>query len=224
MKRTDIKAGVVYAVHSSYGSPKPVVFLQDGAAGLFQHQRGGGAPRDVTGSRGVKAGKGSFYAPGGTGYAAVVPSRFGDFAEMPYKERVQALYSLDIAAELARFKDGKEPLGSGMQFEIITSLTKVRGEYEAESAAYEKKAKDDRAASDARDLAVRQLHDRARAAAAQLTTQASLWSDEEGFDHLGVSATSIRAGQRPSLITMPVGDAELLARLLGRLRDAHDNG
>lgn len=35
MKRSSIKAGVVYAVKSSYGPPSPIVFLEDGAAGLY---------------------------------------------------------------------------------------------------------------------------------------------------------------------------------------------
>lgn len=43
MKRNDIKAGVVYAVKSSYGAPSPIVFLEDGVAGLY------GIPPEVTG-------------------------------------------------------------------------------------------------------------------------------------------------------------------------------
>lgn len=35
MKRKDIRAGVVYAEVPAYGSPSPVVFLEDGAATVW---------------------------------------------------------------------------------------------------------------------------------------------------------------------------------------------
>lgn len=210
MKRTDIKAGVVYAVNSAYGSPTPIVFLQDGASGLFQRERGGGYRE----SGATKASTRYGYSGRGTGYAAIRPSRSGSFVELPFQARVEALYQLDAAAELERFRAGLEPLTAGAQFEVVTSLNKVRGEYKETKAAYEKAENDAQAARAARDMALQKSRDRTRSAAKALTEAAGLWASE---GHEGLARMSIQPGQRPGVVSMSVGDAEVLADLLSHI-------
>jgi hypothetical protein len=215
VKRSDIKAGVVYAVHSSYGSPSPVVFLQDAAAGLFQRQRGG-LIKDYTGQKWAKAHQGRGWSSYSMGYAAVKPSRAGSFnvesGGMSHQARIQALHGLDTAAELQLFKEGKDPSVAGVEFEIVSSLGKIRGEYEAESIAYDAAQAAERLSRERKDAASQARRDRTQAAANALAKAAGAWADEEEFSDLARFSAGLT--DRPGRIAMSVEDAERLAALL----------
>lgn len=119
MKRTDIRAGVVYAIKHDRGAPSPVMFLEDRAAGIYSRQRGGGIRQRAEDSR-TKAHRGHGFSDETIGYAAVVQ----DWTT-PGTSPAQPPWNLDPAAELEQFRGGGSPSAQGLRFDLITSLGKV---------------------------------------------------------------------------------------------------
>lgn len=192
MKRTDIRAGVVYAVKSSYGPPSPIVFLEDGARGLYSrgdYGRGAPAERDP---RIWKAQRGSGYGKSACGYAAIRPGSARD------SDAAEELGAIDPAAELARFLADQQPAAEGLSFEIVTSLGQISGLYAEELAAYEGM----RAAERRRQAENRTARDRADS----ITDQLSAF----GVDGEAVS----KDRSHWSHICISVADAEKLIALL----------
>lgn len=204
MKRKEIRAGVVYAEHSTYGSPSPIVFLQDEAASLFRQDRGHGLV-ELSSDR-YKPSRGW---SGTTGYLAMRPDRFVTDHGLPYAERVEALYHLDTAAEMQRFKDHQEPLAKGAEFVLITSLAKFHGEYRAELEAYTRAQE---AKEQARDAAARQRDN--------LITRTEGVMDALRMAVSKAGRPGILQGMHrngTSTVILPVGDAAALASLLEAL-------
>lgn len=157
MKRTDIRAGVVYAVKSSYGPPSPIVFLEDGAAGLYG--RGGygrGEIRKLEENSYTKAKRGSGFSDSARGYAALKASWQREFSNA---DAAQQMSAADPAAELARFLADEKPSAPALEFEIVTSLSQINGLYNEELAAYEAQQQGEREA--------RRRHAEQKAAAAE---------------------------------------------------------
>ena len=140
MKRTDIKAGVVYAIRNSYGPPGIVVFLEDGAAGLYSRERHGNRIRQETENKYTKAKRGSGWGETTRGYAAVTARRDAK------REAVSLLSTIDPARELERFRAGEHPSVEGLEFDIRYTLADVSGLYAEEQAAYDAKEAAERAA------------------------------------------------------------------------------
>lgn len=142
MQRKNIKAGVIYAVKSSCDSPSPVVFLEDGAAGLYTPAlRGGTRFVQAAESKYAKAKRGTGWNGTTYGYAALVPARIPDAVG----EALGALREIDASAELERFRTiGRQESGL-LRFDLITSLTRIVpwddavAEYEATRAADQKR-------------------------------------------------------------------------------------
>jgi hypothetical protein len=122
MKRKDIKAGVVYAL-KAHGSPKPVVFLEDGAATLWEKMRHGGGYRELSESL-YKPRVGHGWDGTDRGFAIIS----GD---------AEALAGIDAAAEFARFRAGERPTDTELRFSLVTVLGQVIGPYGEAVAAYE---------------------------------------------------------------------------------------
>lgn len=132
MKRTNIRAGVVYAIKSSYGPPVPVVFLEDGAATVYDK------PIGATGYRahpeGTKARAGRGWSESSLGYATV-----GKYWDVRLSDALPDLH-LKTASELKSFRDGGKPASSRLEFRLLTSLSRVVpwdeavAEYEARTA------------------------------------------------------------------------------------------
>jgi len=139
MKRTDIKAGVIYASKSSYGPPGIVVFLEDGAAGLYERQRHGEGIRKVD-EKYSKAKRGSGWSETTKGYAAIVPRG------VTPAEALGLLSAIDPARELERFRATEHPSAEGLEFDIRYTLTDISGLYAEEKAAYDAREAADRAA------------------------------------------------------------------------------
>lgn len=122
MQRKDIKAGVIYAVKSSYGQPHPVLFLEDGAAGLYTHERYHYERRRPA-YEGAKARAARGFDPV-FGYAAVEPADGGH--DRDDRDAVlAAMREVDPVAELERFKAGRNPASEILQFAIISNLGKI---------------------------------------------------------------------------------------------------
>lgn len=159
MKRTDIRAGVVYAVKSSYGPPIPIVFLEDGAAGLYgRGNYGRGAPRKLEESKTMKAKRGRGFSDSTRGYAAI--ARNGG-AGASNAEAAAAMKALDPAAELARFIADEQPSSEILHFRIEPSLNQITGLYDEELAAYEAQREAGRAADRRRQQEKAALAERA---------------------------------------------------------------
>lgn len=142
MKRKNIKAGVIYAVKSSYGgSPSPVVFLEDGAAGLYRRGHDGTRFVQAAEDKYTKAKKGTGWTETTYGYAAVV--RDGT-ATLP-GGALGALAAIDASAELERFRTIGRPASGLLRFALITSLARIASwddavaEYKAARAADRKR-------------------------------------------------------------------------------------
>jgi hypothetical protein len=133
MKRTDIRAGVVYAVRSSYGPPVPVVFLEDGAAGLYGRDSYGRGPYRRLDGNFYKATAGKGLGSPARGYAAL--ERNGG-SGIPNADAAELLRAADPVAELARFLADGKPSAEGLRFAIVTSLGQIGGPYDEELAAY----------------------------------------------------------------------------------------
>ena len=191
MKRTSIKAGVVYAVKpgSDYGTPSPVLFLEDRAAGIYSRKRDGGVHQHEETSY-TKAHKGSGWNDTSIGYAAVVQdwvTSGTDPAPLPW--------SLDAAAELARFRAGDKPSVAGLRFDIITSLGKI--------APWDATVAEQAAREAAREA------DRAKVAENRDRTEAA----REGLRALGIDTGYSFSTAK---IELPVWEVE---KLLAMLRD-----
>lgn len=191
MKRASIKAGVVCAIKpgSDYGTPSPVMFLEDGAAGIYSRQRGGGFRPEVESAH-VKAHKGSGWSDDSIGYAVIEQ----DWSS-PGTDPAPLPWSLDVAAELERFRAGDRPSIAGLKFDIQTSLAKVAlyDDTVAEQEARQAARAADRARSD---------EHRARVDAAR-----------EGLRALGIDAGHTFGTAK---IELPVWEVE---KLLAMLRD-----
>ena len=155
MKRNDIKAGVVYAIKGSYGPPSPIVFLEDGAAGLYGRRDYGRGPiRQLTENSYTKAKRGSGFSDSARGYAAM---QVNGGSRIKDADAAEAMRAADPAAELVRFLADERPSADGLRFAIITSLNQIGGLYDEELAAYreakraaDRRASGERAAIDAR--------------------------------------------------------------------------
>ena len=144
MKRTSIKAGVVYAIKTRYGSPSPIVFLEDGAAGLYGRGNYGRDPyRKLDENSYTKAKRGTGFSESSRGYAAIKVSWSGDLKDADAAEQMRAI---DPEAELARFLADESPSVSGLAFELVTGLSQIDGLYDEELAAYNARMEAERAA------------------------------------------------------------------------------
>jgi hypothetical protein len=137
MKRADIKAGVVYAIKASYGPPSPVVFLEDGAATLYEHRDAGGYEA-LPATYKASAGRG--WSQPSRGYAVVQAPGSRPHIAGQRTEALAALAGVDTAAELAAFRTGRRA-ESGLSSSLLTSLNQVVpwddaiAEYDAKQAA-----------------------------------------------------------------------------------------
>ena len=117
MKRTEIRAGVVYAVRQyRESSPDPVAFLEDAPA-LWQRWDGRWTPADDP-HRVLRPREGTRFKAA-YGYPAVAAGN------------PEALTGLDPAAELERLRLGvTEPRQPGTRWTLITRLATVTGPWE----------------------------------------------------------------------------------------------
>jgi hypothetical protein len=144
MKRTDIRAGVVYAIKSSYGAPAPIVFLEDGAAGLYgRGNYGRGAPRKLDEDKYTKARAGKGFSDSDRGYAAIEARRPREITDAA---AALLMSEINPQAEMSRFLADERPSEEGLRFVIVTSLTQIGGLYDEELAAYEARKEAERAA------------------------------------------------------------------------------
>lgn len=206
MKRKDIKAGVIYAVKNSYGPPSPIVFLEDGAATLFESQRHvSGLYRALPASDYYKAGSGN-WARSSRGYAAVTGNGLCTATEV-----LAAMREIDPAAELARFqgpKDECRPASKALSFHLVTTLSRIGGPYDEELAAYEtaEQAKRER---DEKDRAARRaVRRRADDVRERLGERAGIRSDyvQNAYGKPGVWISLEDAGRLLSLLDEKTGD------------------
>lgn len=123
MKRKDIRAGVAYAL-KSHSTPKPAVFLEDGAATLWEKLRNSGGYRELSEPL-YKPRVGHGWDGTNRGFAIIA----GD---------AEALAGIDAAAELARFRAGQQPSNAELHFSLVTVLGQVIGPYGEAVAAYER--------------------------------------------------------------------------------------
>jgi hypothetical protein len=195
MKRTDIKAGVVYATKSSYGAPAPIVFLEDGAAGLYVRGNYGRGPyRKLAEDKNTKAKGASGYSDSGRGYAAIKISAGGD---LNYAEAAERMSTIDPVVELARFLASERPSAEGLGFDIVTSLSQIGGLYAEEKAAYDSmKAAEQEAGQRRREA------DRA--------ASVRRWNIVDALNALGIGARGNSAGK----IELSLDEAEKLLTLL----------
>jgi hypothetical protein len=150
MRKTDVVPGTIYASHGSWGAPHPVQLL---TAGLYVAGRRGG--KHFRGKAGPRARPGRNNYGGDTaGYPALVPgggpyTSTGNLS-LSREEKLALMKGVNPAAELARWLAAEEPSVPGAAFDLITSLTRVNGEYEAELAAYHRNREEaDRSRKDA---------------------------------------------------------------------------
>lgn len=189
MKRTDIRAGVVYAIKSSYGPPGAVVFLEDGAAGLYERQPHGAGVRKLEENRYTKAKRGSGWSETTKGYAAIVAP----------VAALDVLAAINPARELERFLANERPSSDDLEFSIRYTLTDVSGLYAEEKAAYDAKEAADREARRRKDEAARAASARRR-------------SILEALDAYGIGARDNAAGK----IELSLDEAD---KLIAMLRD-----
>ena len=193
MKRTDIKAGVIYASRSSYGPPGIVVFLEDGAAGLYERQRHGPGVREVEENKYTKAKRGSEWSETTKGYAAIATRRDAE------GDALALLGAIDPARELERFKAGEHPSVEGLEFDIRYTLTDISGLYAEEKAAYDAKEAAEQAA-------------RRRKAEADRAASARRRGIVEALSTYGITAKDNAAGK----IELSLDEAE---KLLDKVRE-----
>ena len=192
MKRTDIKAGVIYASKSSYGPPGIVVFLEDGAAGLYERQRHGAGILKVAENKYTKAQRGSGWSTATRGYAAIVARG------VTPAEALGLLSTIDPARELEHFKAAGHPSVEGLEFGIRYTLTDISGLYADEKAAYDAKEAAEQAA-------------RRRKAEADRAASARRRSIAEALSTYGITAKDNAAGK----IELSLDEAE---KVLGKIR------
>ena len=199
MKRTDIKAGVVYAIKSSYGPPSPIVFLEDGAAGLYGRSNYGQGPirkleeNKHTKAKAGRAGRG--FSDSARGYAAINTSWS---SKVSLADMIGQIRSASPDAELARFLAGKQPSVEGAGFEIVTSLGQIDGLYAEELAAYNARIEAEHAAS-------RRKADEQTALAERIGTAV------EGLSAYGIRA---KGAWKSEQVELSADEAEKLVALL----------
>ena len=193
MKRTDIKAGVIYASKNSYGPPGIVVFLEDGAAGLYERQRHGKGIRKVGENKWTKAKRGSGWSETTKGYAAIA----GHWDAMG--EVLGLLSAIDPARDLERCLAGEHPSVEGLEFDIRYTLTDISGLYAEEKAAYDAKEAAEQAA-------------RRRKAEADRAASARRRGIVEALSTYGITAKDNAAGK----IELSLDEAE---KLLDKVRE-----
>lgn len=201
MKRSQIRAGVVYGMQRQHGSGTgPVVFLEDAGARVWTERKFGGlayTPSDE------KPGRDRLY--GDRGYAVVRPPYSANAAEA-----LAALRAVDPAAELARFaavpRNSREqgPASDLLEFDVLVSLGRVEGEYGEVIARHEAAR---RAAVERREAADR----RSREQSARADDLAA------GFKGLGMYAAKDHSALGGVRLAFSLDDAE---QLLAALRAA----
>jgi hypothetical protein len=186
VKRTDIRAGVIYAVKSSYGAPSPIVFLEDGAAGLWTRERYHAEhirPATYPGAK-ARAPK-SFDPP--IGYAAVIKS-WGDATPA---DVLEALSTLDPATELERFRTGARPHSEALGFTILTTLGQIAGPYDEALAEYEAARKSQREREEEATALQQARRKRVKDARATLAAATGISSGyvQDSYGHDGIFIT-----------------------------------
>lgn len=162
MKRTDIKAGVVYAKQASaYGRPDPIVFLEDGAVTVYRANEYGDMA--YTALENAKPRRDAVYGP--AGYAVVVPNWKASTGDT-----LTAMRAIDPAAELPHFQSQKRaesgqyvPGNGDLRFGVLVNLGKVTGEYDAMVAAYEAQVTAERQRRVQADAVAKRARERATA-------------------------------------------------------------
>jgi hypothetical protein len=196
MKRTDIRAGVVYAIKGSYGAPRPIVFLEDGAARLYgKGSYGRGGIRKLDESKYTKAKKGTGFSESDRGYAAI---KVAWSSEISAAETAELMRAVDPAAELARFLADERPSAEGLGFDIVTSLSQIGGLYDEELAEYNARIAAKRAAE-------RHLTDERTALAARVGAVV------ESLSAYGIRAKGAWEGKQ---VELSVDEAEKLITML----------
>jgi hypothetical protein len=190
VKRTDIRAGVVYAIKASYGPPSPVVFLEDGAATLFEYVNGRAGYQVAPES--ARAGRGDGYPAETYGYAAITGQSAYDAGERA--QRAAEMEDIDTADELAAFRGGERPDGEelGQYFTLLTSLNQVCP-WDDAVAAYEAKRASDQRRMDAADAMTQRRN--------EIIT---------GLARFGVTA----ACGNPGMVTLDLDEAEKVIGLI----------
>jgi hypothetical protein len=191
MIRKNIKAGVVYARESQYGRPTPIVFLEDGAATLFQLAPYGRGEYRVYADQSARARHGRGWSDPSLGYAAMTGS------DSIGKTAAGLLAEIDPAGELERFK-AKASTPAGLSFTLVTSLNDISRTYAEAIAAYEAKQEADRADREREQAEDAALETRSDAVLAVLASA-------------GIRA---RFDSRTGSIQMGLDEAEKLAALL----------
>ena len=196
MKRSSIKAGVVYAIKSSYGPPSPIVFLEDGAAGLYGRSNYGRGPiRKFDENKHTKAKKGHGLSDSDRGYVAMKVSWALGISNAGAAERMRAI---DPEAGLARFLAGESSSIDGVGFDIVTSLGQIDGLYAEELAAYSARLDAERSAGQ-------------RKADEQAARAARIAAVIEALSAYGIRAKGAWKGEQ---VELSVDEAEKLAALL----------
>jgi hypothetical protein len=204
MKRTDIRAGVVYAYQRSrsYGTPEPIVFLAAPADGVLfksgRTVRASGrafqrAPEGETKPRTY----GSTWDQLVIGYPVVMFARGGAADETPLAD----LLSLTLD-DFAAVDSAHDTSVKGAYFTVLTTLGQVTGLYEEKVAEYEAQREAERAKRE-RDQVER---DAAVVRADAVTDRLNVF---------GVDAQSFSDGGRHyGYVRLSVADAEKLAAAL----------
>lgn len=196
MKRTDIKPGMIYAKHSSYSSPDPVVFL---TTSLYVNNRYQDRKKA---DPGAQPGNDPIYGP--TGWPALVPG----VHRMAWEGKLAALRAADPQALLEQWlAKGSAP--DGLAFTVITSLNQIRGNYDEELAAW-RKARDD---ADRRRAEANQADQDARNRA-----ETALTTLKAAVSHITGRGDALKARRTDaSTVTLCTEDAELITTLLDRV-------
>lgn len=205
MRRAQIKPGTMYARHSNWGAPTPVVLLtsEPHAVNRYGDHARGKAPA------GARVGRRSY--TGTAGYPALI-SGGAPGSTVSWEDRLAALEAADPETELARWLAGEPPSAEGLSFELVTSLAKVNGGYRNEHTAYVKARNEASRARSEAETARRQGETRAAAALAGL---------RDATITLTGHADALKAWRsHQSSIMLYPEDAELIAGLLRELAAA----
>jgi hypothetical protein len=195
MKAKDIRPGVVYGYRAGADDRvKPVVFLAPvDADHLYQttsHHRKPGTVAYVKAHRGAKLGNSRLLSSSPTvGYPAAQPSRTSREKATPFDLGCVTLEDFEAATSHVA------PM-LGVEFTLVTSLTHVRGLYETELAAEQRRADADAAA----ERKAREAEARVRAIAGVLKRH-------------GLAGVTVDTYGRPRLV-ITLEDAEKLLTLL----------
>jgi hypothetical protein len=188
MLRKDIKAGVVYAIDTKWAAPVPIVFLEDGAATLFESDRYGRGRIAGCNDQSQRPKRGSGWGESTRGYAALVKTGL-------VNDETAAMAGIIPAAELERLKAGERAPG-GLEWRLVTSLADITRTYPEAVAAHQAQREADRAARE------RHKAERAALSARSASIVAAL------------AALGIDAGTDSTGITLSLDDAEALLTLI----------